>query len=347
MRALPLILLSLSLTSTSVADTKPILMTVATVAPADSPWSALLTLFKEAVEKRAPGRIKIKPMLGGALGDENETVTKCSRGQIQAVGSSTGALATKIPELNLVELPFLFRTAEEADEIVDKVLTVPYEKLFRDRGLVLGFWNENGFRHFATRDGAVERPEDLKGKKMRSQENPVHLEMYKALGASAMPIPATEVPQALATGNVDGFDQATLYMIAAGWQKSIKHVTLSEHIYQPAAIVFNKKWFDGLPADLQKILIEEGRALQGKGRKAVRAILPDLNEILVGEKVAVHTMTKQQRAVFETAVLPVYAYFKKTFGAQAAALLDQVQAELKRLRAERSEIRSRSGLGAS
>jgi TRAP-type C4-dicarboxylate transport system substrate-binding protein len=237
------------------------------------------------------GRVKVKVKLGGMLGDENEMVTKCQRGQIQAVGASTGALASQVPELHLVELPYLFRTFEEADNVIDNVLTPAYEGHFKKRGLILGFWSENGYRHFGTRDKVIKTLADLKGKKMRSQESPVHLAMYKAFGASAMPIPTTEVPQALATGNVDGFDQSALYALATSWTKSVKYFTVSEHIYQPAAIVYNAEWFGKLPPDLQKLVVDEGRALQVKGRKAVREIFPELLEIMKNDGIEVYTMT--------------------------------------------------------
>jgi TRAP-type C4-dicarboxylate transport system substrate-binding protein len=299
-----------------------------TVAPADSPWSALLVKFKKAVETKSGGKIKVKLKLGGMLGDENEMVTKCHRGQIQAVGASTGALANHVPELHVVELPYLFRNYAEADLAIDTVLTEPLEKLFHKRGLVLGFWSENGYRHFGTRDKVVHAPADLKGKKMRSQESPIHLGMYKAFGASAMPIPTTEVPQALATGNVDGFDQSALYAIATSWTKSIKYFTISEHIYQPAAIVYNQKWHDSLPPELQKILKDEGRALQQKGRTAVREIFPELIEILKSEKIEVYTLTPAERAVFEEAAKVVWKEFPKTGGKEGEALLMKVQAVL-------------------
>lgn len=307
-------------------------MTVATVAPADSPWSALLTMYKENVEKKTGGRVKVKVMLGGALGDENEAVTKCSRGQIQAVAASTGALGSKIPELNVVELPFLFRNTDEADRVIDNVLTPEFEKIFKQRGLILGFWSENGYRNFGTSDKPVRSPSDLKGKKMRAQESQVHMMMYKAYGAAAVPIPTTEVPQALATKNVDGFDQALLYTIAAGWQQSIKFMTMSEHIYQPAAVAYNAAWYGKLPADIQKILVEEGRAVQGKGRKAVRKIQPELKEILKAEKITVVELTASEKKVFEEKSIPIYEEFKKTFGGTASRLLDLIQAELKKIR---------------
>lgn len=314
-------------------DTAEFTMILGTVAPADSPWSALLTKFKKNVEEKSGGKLKVKLKLGGMLGDENEMVTKAQRGQIQAVGASTGALASAVPELHLVELPYLFHNANEADRVIDDVLTPAYEPLFKKRGLVLGFWSENGFRHFGTRDHVVKTLADLKGKKMRSQESPVHLAMYKAFGASAMPIPTTEVPQALATGNVDGFDQSALYALATSWTKSIKYFTVSEHIYQPAAIVYNAEWFGKLPADLQKLVVDEGRALQVKGRKAVRDIFPELLEIMKQEQIEVYVMTKEERAPFEKASQEVWVKFRKDQGKEASKLLDDALAHLKKVRA--------------
>ena len=104
-----------------------------------------------------------------------------------------------MPELNVLELPYLFRSLEEADHIIDTVITEPMAELFRRYGLVLGFWNENGFRHIGSKDKPIIQPADLKGRKMRSQESPVHLETWKAYGASPVPIPTTEVLTALQT----------------------------------------------------------------------------------------------------------------------------------------------------
>jgi TRAP-type C4-dicarboxylate transport system substrate-binding protein len=309
-------------------------LTIASVAPKDSPWEALLVKFKDAVEKRSQGALKVKLMVGGVLGDENDAVLKASRGQIQAVAASTGAFASKVPELNLVELPFLFRNTDEADAVLDEVLTEPMEGLFKKRGLIFGFWNENGYRMFASREKPILKMADLAGLKMRAQENPVHIAMYKAFSAAATPIPVTEVSQALATGNVDGFDQALLFMIAAGWQKSVKHVTLSEHIYQPAAVAFHQGWFEKLKPEHQKILVEEGRALQKKGRKAVRGILGELKEILVYDKIQVHELSPAARKEFEAASQNVYQSFRKDFGAEASRLLDLTLAKLKVMRKE-------------
>lgn len=310
------------------ASAQEFTMKVATIAPDDTPWSELLRRYEKAVEEKSGGRINVKIFLGGALGDENETVIKCKRGQVQAVAASTGAIASQVPELNVLELPYLFRSGEEADYIIDNVLTEPLEKALRQYGLQLVMWSENGFRQFGTNDGFVTSPAQLKGKKMRSQESLVHLESWKAFGASPVPIPTTEVLTALQTHTVDGFDQSALFTIAAGWHKTVKYFTVSNHVYQPALVAFNAEWFDKLPADLQKLLIEEGRKLQDKGRKAVRAIMPDLLAGLKASGLQVKELSQEERLAFEQAALPVRKTFRKQQGKKAAELLDKVEKAL-------------------
>jgi tripartite ATP-independent transporter DctP family solute receptor len=323
---------ALMFVASSASAEEPIVMKIATVAPNDSPWADLLKKYKKDVEKASNNRIQVKLFLGGTLGDENESVLKCKRGQIEAVGASTGALASQVPEINVVEIPYLFRSAEEADSVIDKVVTPELEKVFPNYGLILGFWSENGFRHFGTKDKFMKKPSDLKGKTMRSQESPIHLAMYRAYGASPNPIPTTEVLTALQNGTVDGFDQSLLYAMAASWYKSIKYITLSSHIYQPAAIAFNKDWFNKLPADLQKIIVDEGRKLQVKGRKGVRDMLGELVDILKEEGVQVYELSAAERKVFEDAAAPVRKEFRKTQGKKASEILDLVEAELKKIR---------------
>jgi len=329
--ALAALVAATSVAGTARAEEKYTLK-IATVAPEGTPWAELLKLYKRNVEKAAGSRIKVKVYLGGTLGDEIATVRKTKSGHIQGVGASTGAVAALVPELNVVEIPFMFRGFGEADYILDNVLLEPMEKLFRDRGLVLGFWSENGFRHFGSSWGPITKPSDLKGKKMRSQESFVHLEMWKAFEAAPQAIPTTEVLTALQTGAVDGFDQGLLFAIATSWHKSVKHVTLSAHIYQPAVIAFNKDWFDSLPADLQKVLIDEGRAITRKGRKLIRALNPELINILKEDGIQVHKLTKEQRAAFEKAAAGVAGAFRKDQGKSSVEILDLIEAGLKEYR---------------
>jgi TRAP-type transport system periplasmic protein len=160
----------------------------------------------------------------------------------------------------------------------------------------------------------------------------VHLEMWKALGASPQAIPTTEVVTALKTGAVEGYDQSLLYAIAASWHSSSEYLTLSAHIYQPAVIAFNKDWFDGLPKDLQKILIDEGRKITQRGRDTIRKINPELVKIIQDSGVKVSALNKGQRAKFEAATKGVRARFRSAQGKDSARILDLIEEGLKEKR---------------
>lgn len=272
---------------------------LASVAPEGSPWSDGLNRYKKSIESKSGGRLAVRIFDGGKLGDENETTQSTARGQIQGVGASTGALASVVPELAVLELPRLFRDEAEADYVLDKVVLGTLEKAFRDRGLVLGFWSENGFRSFGSNYGTVKTPADLKGHKMRAQESPVHLEMYRAFGASPVPIPVTEVLTSLQTGVVDGYDNTPLYAAAAQWTTATKYYSLTQHIYQPAAIVFNEAWFDALPADLQQLLLSARNDLAPQLRREIRAMNPLLLDNLKAMKIVVYQPTAAEIASFE------------------------------------------------
>jgi tripartite ATP-independent transporter DctP family solute receptor len=282
------------------AQTPAFTLKLATAAPDGTPWAKGLQDFKKQAEAQSGGKIQVRPFLGGVLGDENETVQSCQTGQIQGVGASTGAIASVVPELSVLELPFLFRNEAEADYILDTVITPTVEAALTSRGFVLGFWSENGYRSFGTTYGFVKSPADLKGHKLRSQENPAHIEMYKAFGASPVPIPVTEVLTSLQTGVVDGYDNTPLFAFAAQWTSATKFYSVTRHIYQPAAIVYNKKWFDTLPPDVKTAITTGVRGnLVPQMRREIRALTPILLDNLKAMRVQVYELTPAERATFE------------------------------------------------
>ncbi|MCG3173044.1 MAG: 2,3-diketo-L-gulonate-binding periplasmic protein YiaO [Myxococcota bacterium] len=296
-KCLPLFVLALLAITSSAFAQDVITIRLGTVAPEGSPWASGLEKFKKMVETDSGGKVKVKLFLGGALGDENDMMLQCKRGQIQAFGGSTGAIASQVPEVNVLELPYLFRNAEEADYILDSVIGDKMAKHFTDRGLVLSFWSENGFRSFGGKF-PVTKPEDLKGRKMRSQESPIHLETYRAFGASPVPIPTTEALTSLQTGVVDGYDQTPLYAFAASWFTASKHMSISEHIYQPAAIVFNKEAYDKWPKEVKDAITKAAQEVAPKLRKQIRKMNPILIENLRKAGVEVNVLGDKEREPF-------------------------------------------------
>ncbi len=306
----------------------------ATIAPDGTPWSDQAMALKERIERESDGRIRFVPYLGGQLGGEIETLRSMQRGRIQAWGGSVGAITSIVPELQLLEFPYLFLDDDEVDYILDEILFEPFSELMSKRNLILHSWNENGWRHFGSKRRPILTPGDLRGFKVRSQESSLHLDMWRAWGAQPVPISTTEVMSALQTGLVDGFDQSTLYASATGWYQAIDHFVLSGHMYQAAAIIFSKSFWDTLPPDLQEIILGNPKAEAETGRTGVRAIEPELHELLEVEGVTVHRLNEEQRREFAKAMGPLHNKFRDEVGID---LFDRMQTALTEYREQRAE----------
>ena len=279
----------------------------ATVAPDNTPWAYLLKKYRKALRKETDGRVKMKVFLGGLKGDEQSLVRQAFKGkELQGAGVSSGAMATLVPEMDILELPYLFDSFQQADKALDGDARAIIEEILDKKGFKLLMYSENGYRSFGSKGGFIKTPADLKGKKMRSQESPVHVETYRALGASPVTISVGEVLSALQTGVVEGFDNTPLYTQAVSWYQAVDHFSVTEHIYQPALIVANKKWFNSLPSDIQATMISLGDRLTKKGRKSVRQLGPALLENFKSQGVKVYEPTAAEKKAFKDATRKVW-----------------------------------------
>jgi TRAP-type C4-dicarboxylate transport system substrate-binding protein len=308
-----------------------------TVAPEGTPWATQLQLEKKRIEEASEGRIKVRIFMSGVLGGEVEMVRDIVEGgRLQGGGFTTAAIAqgANVPMLQLPELPFLFRTAEEVDAVLDNILYEPAKKKLKRRNIFLAYWAENGWRSFFTKNKPVKTIADLREHKMRVQESEVHKAMYKALGVQASPISTAEVLDALSRGTVDGFDNTSLFAQAAGWFEPTPYLTLSKHIFQPAAIIYSKSFLEEVEAAdpaLRKI-IEGDRVAQSKtGRDLVRGLEAELLSNFTEMGVTVYTPTEAELQPFIDACVSTHAQFADQVGAD---LLKAVKDELARLRAE-------------
>ncbi len=287
------------------AQAQDVTMKIATVAPKGTPWSALLTKFKKNVKKASDKRIKVKVYLGGIKGDEQSSVRQVYKGTMQAAGVSTGAVSVLVPAVDTLELPYLFDSYEEADKVLEAV-RADLDTLLATKGLKLLMYSENGYRSFGGKSH-FKTPADMANVKMRSQESSVHVGMYRALGASPVTMSVGEVMSGLQTGVVTGFDNTPLFTQAAGWNQAVTHYTVSEHIYQPALILVNKAWYDGLSEADRQLMADAAKGLEGKGRQLVRLLNPKLIENLKAGDLKVYAHTPAERAAFKAATRGVWA----------------------------------------
>lgn len=298
---------------------------VGTVAPDGTPWSALLKRVKKRFKKESGKRIKLKTYFGGRLGGEKEMVRETREGRIQMFGGSIGAIATVVPDLYVLEAPFLFDSSEEADFVLDQYARPHVEKLLSQGGFQFYQFSENGWHGLALKGGCVKSLADLEGKKIRSQEAKIHIETFKALGANPVEMSVPEVLPALEQKTVDGFSNTPLFSFATSWYQGIDSYTLTEHIYQPALIIYSKKWFEKQPADIQKILLAGREGDQEFGRSGIRAIRDGLIENFRRSKKEVCEPSAELKASMKKATAGIFDDFCKRAGKDGKALCKAIR----------------------
>ena len=306
------------------AKEEKIVIRLGTVAPEDTPWGKWVKKWKKGIRSQVTTKIKFKTFFGGTLGGEKTMVRRCQKGLLDIFGGSTAAVGEVVPEMSVLELPYLFESEKEADFIIDNYLTPEIEKVLEKKGFKFLHWQENGWRSIATKYGPVKKPEDLKGRKMRSQENKVHIATYKALGASPVPISVPEVLGSLQTGVVDGFDNTPLFSFATSWYQGIKYYNLTKHIYQPGIVLYNLDLYNKLPEDVQKALVDNREELWKSARKGVRKLSPLLLENFTKAGKEVVKLTAAERKAFAEKTKNVMKDYKKTANKDAKKLLNLI-----------------------
>ena len=164
------------------------------------------TLAKE-VEKRTGGRYKVQTFYSGSLGGERESIEAVQLGTQELTFSSTGPVPNFAPEARILDIPFLFRDKAHARAVLDGPIGPIGQdmlKQFEPNGFKALAWSENGVRHMTNSKRMVNGADDLKGLKMRTMENPVHVAAYKGFGIITTPMAFPEVFTALKQGTVDG-----------------------------------------------------------------------------------------------------------------------------------------------
>ena len=276
--------------------------------------------FAKEVEKRTAGRYKVQTFYNGALGGERESIEAVQLGTQELAFSSTGPVPNFVPEARIFDVPFLFRDKAHARAVLDGPIGQEMLTKFDSKGFKALAWAENGFRHMTNSKRSVNTPEDLKGLKMRTMENPVHIAAYKGFGIITTPMAFPEVFTALQQGTVDGQENPLPVIISAKFDQVQKHLTLTGHVYSPAIFVMNKASFDKLSAADKQAFIDAAK----EGTKANRARVDEDDAKGVADLRAkgMTVVDNPDKSKFVAALAPVNAEFEKQFG---KATLDKIR----------------------
>lgn len=217
-------------------------------------WGRSCELLKKQVEEVTKGRVKVEVHHGGTLGKTREAMEMVRMGTLEVALGGVSHIQRHVAELGILGLPFLWRDGETMFQVLDGALGRYMEARLDAVGFhTLGFW-DNGFRHITNNRKPILSVADLKGLKIRTMPNPVHIAFFKALGAAPTPMDWTEVFEALRTGVIDAQENPIAQIYAAKLVEVQKYCSLTGHVNEPCAIVMSKAFYNKLPDDLKLAL---------------------------------------------------------------------------------------------
>ena len=273
--------------------------------------------FKELVEARTKGAVKVEVFPNASLGDERTLIEGMQIGTIAMGVITNGPVANFLPEIAAFEMPFLFASPEEAYKVLDgpvgqKVLG----KLdaINLKGLA---YAERGFRNLTNSKKPIKNPADMAGLKIRVMENPVYIDTFKTLGTNAVPMAWTEALTALQQGTIDGQENPVNVIYSFNLNETQKYLTMTKHSYAPALFLMSKKVFGSFNKETQDILVKAAQEAAVHERKWNA---DQMSEQLKALKEKGMQIADPDTAAFQAAVKPVYDKYGPKFG----TLLDEI-----------------------
>jgi len=293
--------------------------------------------FEAIVEAATGGEIDVQVFGNGQLGSEVETARQAQAGRlVQASLISSGAMSSFFPEYQIITTPFLFPDYRIARAYFDGEWHAKFMRGTLKSGLrYLGTLDDGGgFVAFTNNKRLIRSVADIKGLKIRVEENPAHVAIMKALGASATPLPWGEVLTALSTGLADGQFNAPGVSLAFKLWEVNDYTTWSGHVYNSVSWVVSDKWFRSLPKQYQQVVVESAReAVQVAHGIAVLAAIKGWEASCKNFKKC-HILTRQEKDAMAAVARPAWKQWITTDFGIDAGLVDSLWTEVARLQKE-------------
>lgn len=271
--------------------------------------------FKELVEQNSSGRIEVEVYPGGQIGSDIEMMEALQMGFQEMTWPATAPVSTFVEELQILDLPFAFPSLESADYVLDSSFGQSILDKFPEIGLIGLAWGEIGTRHLTNNVRPVKNIEDLKGLKIRTMQNTVHLATWRALGASPGPLSFGELFSSLQQGVFDGMEMPWDIVYDMKFYEVQKYGTDIAWVYSPAVMLMSKIFWDKLPAELQNVVKDAALRTQEHNRTLRRKTEQEkLTELK--EKMEITFLTSEQKSEFIKAAQPVHEEVKEEIGVE-------------------------------
>jgi TRAP-type C4-dicarboxylate transport system substrate-binding protein len=296
------------------AHAEKVELRIATLAPAGSPWMEVLAKASGEIAEKTAGRVTLKYFEGGQQGDERDFVRKIKGGQLDGAAVTAVGLSMIDESIRVLELPMMFKTAEELDYVADKMWP-SFQKKFEKKGFRLNDRGEVGWIYFLSKK-KVESIADLKGQKLWIW-NDDHLvsAVFQKLGLNGVPLGVPEVDAGLTSGKIEGAYGSPVAAVALQWYTKVKYQMSMPMSFAIGATVVSLDALKKIDMADQKAVEEIGKANAKKLRKVIRKANEEAKGTMAHKGVAVVTtpqamiddFTKQSQALYTDLVGKIYS----------------------------------------
>ncbi|WP_277058067.1 TRAP transporter substrate-binding protein [Trichlorobacter lovleyi] len=306
------------------AQAAPIVIKFSHVVANETPKGQAANYFKKLAEERTKGRVKVEVYPNSQLFKDKEEMEALQMGSVQMLAPSLAKFAPLgLKEFELFDLPFIFDDYEELHKVTQGPVGAKLLKKLETKGLIgLAYW-DNGFKVMSA-NKPLHKPEDMKGLKMRIQSSKVLDSQMRSVGAIPQVLAFSEVYQALQTGVVDGTENPPSNLYTQKMHEVQKYVTMSNHGYLGYAVLVNKKFWMGLPADIRAALESSMKDATAFANSVAKK---DNDEAMAGVKKSgksqIITLTPAERAAWKKAMDKTH---KENMGRIGADIVKEVYA---------------------
>ncbi len=297
---------ALALTGPAVAQ-QPIVIKFSHVVTPDTPKGKGALKFQELAQKYTNGRVKVEVYPNSSLYKDKEELEALQLGAVQMLAPSLAKFGPiGVKEFEVFDLPFILPDKAALRRVTDGVLGTKLMKMLEPKGIVgLAYW-DNGFKGMSA-NRPLRMPADFRGLKMRIQSSKVLEAQMRALGAIPQVMAFSEVYQALQTGVVDGTENPPSNEYTQKMHEVQKYTVLSDHGYVGYAVITNKKFWDGLPADIRGQLEKAMKEATDYSNSIAQKENDDAIEVMKKSGTTqVSTLTAEEKAAWRKALEPVY-----------------------------------------
>jgi C4-dicarboxylate-binding protein DctP len=303
-----------------VSAQQPIVIKFSHVVAVDTPKGKGAEYFKKLAEERTKGRVKVEVYPNSSLFKDGEEMEALQLGSVQMLAPSLAKFGPLgVREFEVFDLPYIFDSYDDLHKVTSGPVGTSLFKKLESKGIVgLAYW-DNGFKVMSA-NKPIRVPADYKGLKMRIQSSKVLGDQMKALGAIPQVMAFSEVYQALQTGVVDGTENPPSNFYTQKMHEVQKYLALTDHGYLGYAVIVNKKFWDGLPADIRTTL--EG-AMKDATKYANDIAKKENDDALAAVKASGKTeiiaLTPDQKAQMKKALVSVHKENESRVGKETIA----------------------------